>query len=229
MGRQEPRRRCGDPAALRIVIYGTGGFARELYQWLRDLRRDGHRVLCEGFLVDDAYRKDAEASGLSVFGNAHWLRDNPHVLVVIGVGATAARSRIASQIDEGQLFTLVHPAAVVGEEVVLGAGSAAAPNAIATTNIVTGRNVQLHVASTVGHDTRIGDFVTLAPGANISGRVQIGDGAFIGTGAVILPDVRIGRWSIVGAGAVVTQDVEDNVTTAGIPAASSRGGSQVGT
>ena len=69
MGKQDTRRRYGNSAASQIVIYGTCGFAREIYQWLRDLRRDGHAITCEGFLVDDAYRSGAGSSGLPVFGD----------------------------------------------------------------------------------------------------------------------------------------------------------------
>lgn len=209
-------KRSGAPR--RVVIYGTRGFARELYQWLYDLNHEKHRVACQGFLVDQPHRKDTEVYGLPVLGDVRWLSDHTDVLAIIGVGRTAARFRIASQIEERQSFTLLHPKAILGNRVVLGAGSAVAPNAVATTEIIAGRHVQLHVGCTIGHDTVIGDFVTIAPGANVSGRVQIGDGVFIGAGAVVLPDVRIGSWSIVGAGAIVTSEVEDNVTVAGSPA-----------
>jgi len=60
--------------------------------------------------------------------------------------------------------------------------------------------------------------VTIAPGANVSGRVLVGEGTFVGAGAVILPDVKVGRWTIIGAGAVVTRPVPDNVTVVGSPA-----------
>ncbi len=89
---------------------------------------------------------------------------------------------------------------------------------MATTDIAIGLHTQLHASCTIGHDTRLADFVTVAPGANVSGRVEAGEGTFIGAGAVILPDLKLGAWSIIAAGAVVTGDVEDNVTVAGVPA-----------
>jgi acetyltransferase EpsM len=70
----------------------------------------------------------------------------------------------------------------------------------------------------VGHDARIDDFVTIAPGAHITGRVRINEGVFIGAGAVVLPGVEVGPWSTIGAGAVVTADVPANAIVAGVPA-----------
>jgi acetyltransferase-like isoleucine patch superfamily enzyme len=62
------------------------------------------------------------------------------------------------------------------------------------------------------------DFVSVFPGATISGDVHLGEGVTIGTGANVLPGISIGRYALVGAGAVVTRDVPDGVTVAGVPA-----------
>jgi sugar O-acyltransferase (sialic acid O-acetyltransferase NeuD family) len=200
-----------------IVIYGTRGVARELNQLIKALVAAGQPIRCEGFLVDEPYRDSATLHGLPVLGGARWFEGNSGRQVIIGIGATPPRYRIAREIEAfGTPFaTLIHPQATIGDTVTLAPGSFAAPQAVATTEIAIGHHSQLHAACTIGHDTTIADFVTVAPGANVSGRVEIGVGTFIGAGAVILPDVKVGRWSIVGAGAVVTRDVEDNVTVAG--------------
>jgi acetyltransferase-like isoleucine patch superfamily enzyme len=70
----------------------------------------------------------------------------------------------------------------------------------------------------IGHHTKIGDYVTISPGANIAGRVKIGDSCYIGMGAMIIDGVTIGDNSIVGAGSVVTKDVPGNVQVLGAPA-----------
>jgi sugar O-acyltransferase (sialic acid O-acetyltransferase NeuD family) len=208
-------------AARPIVIYGTAGFAREVHQLIADLAETATPFCCEGFLVDRDYRKSDSVHGLPVLGDAGWLAGRPSVETVIAIGATEPRRRIAERIaaeSSTRFATLMHPRAWVGNWVSVGAGSIICAGAVATTDIQLGRHVQLHVNATIGHDTTIADYVTIAPGANVSGRVQIGEGAFIGAGAIVLPDITIGREVTVGAGAVVTEDVPDRVVVAGAPA-----------
>jgi sugar O-acyltransferase (sialic acid O-acetyltransferase NeuD family) len=191
-----------------------------LHQLIKALVRIGTPLHCLGFLADKDYQDSSSVDGLPVLGDATWLAGRHDIRAIIGIGATPPRRRIAEEIAsaDGQAITLVHPHASVGDSVTLGLGSFIGPQAVATTDIAVGAHVQLHAACAIGHDTTISDFVTIAPGATVSGRVQIGQGTFVGAGAVILPDITVGCWSIIGAGAVVTHDVEDNVTMAGVPA-----------
>ena len=205
----------------RIMIYGDRGFGREVHQLIKDIARTGAPVTCAGFLVDAEYREFATVHDLPVFGDASWLASAPDVQVVIAIGATAPRHRIARLIDSeyGASFAILqHPRAWVGDHVPVGEGSVICAGAMVPTDISVGRHVQLHVGCTVGHRSTISDFATIAPGANVSGRVEVGEGAFIGAGAVIVPDIKIGRWAIVGAGAVVTKDVPPDTTVVGSPA-----------
>ena len=205
----------------RTVIYGDRGFGREVHQLIKDLARAGAPLTCVGFLVDAEYREFATVHDLPVLGDTRWLASAPDVQVVIAIGATAPRHRIARLIETeyGARFGILqHPRAWVGDHVAIGEGSVICAGAMLPTDISVGRHVQLHVGCTVGHRSIIGDFATIAPGANVSGRVEIGEGVFVGAGAVIVPDIKIGRWAIVGAGAVVTRDVPADVTVVGAPA-----------
>jgi sugar O-acyltransferase (sialic acid O-acetyltransferase NeuD family) len=208
-------------AVDKVIIYGDRGFGREVHQLIKDLRKAGACVSCVGFLVDAEFRQSEIARNPPVLGGADWLASVPDVRVVIAIGSTAPRHRIARLIEDKygtRSAVLRHPRAWIGDDVAIGEGSIVCAGAVMTTNIAIGRHVQIHVNATVGHDTTLGNFVTVAPGANVSGRVEIGEGAFVGVGAVIVPDIKIGRWSIVGAGAVVTKDVPSDVTVAGSPA-----------
>jgi acetyltransferase-like isoleucine patch superfamily enzyme len=70
----------------------------------------------------------------------------------------------------------------------------------------------------IGHDSILGDFSTIAPGVTISGMVKIGRKVTIGVGATIINDVRIGDNSVVGAGSLVLNDVPEDVVVIGTPA-----------
>ena len=83
---------------------------------------------------------------------------------------------------------------------------------------IIGDHVQINTNSTIGHDSKLMDFVTLSPGAHISGNVLLNLGCYVGTGANIIEKLIIGEWSIIGAGATVIRDVEPNTTVVGVPA-----------
>jgi sugar O-acyltransferase (sialic acid O-acetyltransferase NeuD family) len=205
----------------KVAIFGARGFARELHQLLRDVSAAGTPHDCVGFIVDPEYLETTTVNNLPVYDHRAVLAQDKDIRVVIGIGETPPRYRIANEIAQefGDRFAIFrHPRAWVGEHVTAKAGSVICAGALVTTDISVGTHSHVHVGSRIGHDTVIGDFVTVAPGATVSGRVKIGDGTFIGAGAVVLPDIQIGAWSIIGAGAVVTKDVPNDATVVGVPA-----------
>ncbi len=106
----------------------------------------------------------------------------------------------------------------VGNRIELGEGTIICAGDRLATELSVGDHVQLNLDCTVSHDSFLRDFVTVAPGVNISGAVTVGEGCDLGTGAAIIQGVSIGHWSVVGAGAVVVRDLPANVTAVGAPA-----------
>ena len=204
-----------------LVIFGAGGFAREAKQVVDDTNQDSPEWNFIGFLDSDPVKQTGDIHGYPILGGAEWLAGRPGVHVVVGIGAPAARCRIVTALRASgcsRFATLVHPRAIVGRHVSVGPGTVICGGAGVWVDIALGAHVILNLNCTVGHDAVIGDFVTLAPGVNVSGRVRIGEGCDIGAGAAIVPGVSMGPWAIVGAGAVVTRDLPANVTAVGVPA-----------
>jgi sugar O-acyltransferase (sialic acid O-acetyltransferase NeuD family) len=115
--------------------------------------------------------------------------------------------------------TLVHPAASVGRHrVELGPGTVVLGGAQITTNVRTGRSVQVHAGVIIGHDATVGDYATLCPNAVLTGYVTIGDEAFLGSGSSVIPKVTVGARAVVGAGAAVVSDIPADAVALGVPA-----------
>jgi sugar O-acyltransferase (sialic acid O-acetyltransferase NeuD family) len=210
-----------DAICGRVAIYGARGFAGEVDELIKARDGGAGRLSTAGFIVDPPYVDQPSVHGLPVHASLDWLTASPDILLVIAIGATVPRRRIAGEIEAalGRRFaTLVHPRASLGASVTLGAGVIVCAGALASSDIALGDHSQLHAGAIIGHDGVIGDFVTVAPGAVVSGRVRIGEGTFVGAGAVILPDLTIGAWATIGAGAVVTRDVAARATVIGVPA-----------
>lgn len=203
-----------------IVVFGVGGFGREVHEMLVDINRVSESFEILGFVDGNADLHGSLVHDLPVLGGIEWLRDHPGVSVVLALGSPAAKCRVREQMYgfEVEFPTIISPRAWVGENVVFGQGCIVCAGAIVTTDVSMGDFCTLNLNVTIGHDVVIADYVTLAPAGNISGNVEISDGCDFGTNVAVIPSVKIGEWSIVGAGAVVTRDIPANVTAVGSPA-----------
>jgi sugar O-acyltransferase (sialic acid O-acetyltransferase NeuD family) len=205
---------------MRILIVGAGGHAQVIADLVLSRARLGIDVQLMGFVDDDTRLLGREILGIRVLGQIGQVTEFEHDAVVVGIGDNAARARVYSRLKaSGVTFgAVIHPRAVVAEDVKLGEGSVAFANAVINTGSIIGPNVIVNTGATVDHHARIGAHVHIAPGAHLGGTVTIEEGAFVGIGSSVVPNRTVGAWSIVGAGAVVICDVPPHVTVVGIPA-----------
>ena len=203
-----------------IVIFGTGGMARDLHALLHHLVSATSRFEILGFLDDDPITRGQRVHGLPVLGDATWIATRTHVEVAVGVGSPPAKRRIVHRLRAaGARFpSLVHPTAVVGHDVTIGEGTIVSAGCVLTTDISLGPFVTVNTACTLAHDNLVDAYATLAPGVHLAGNVRLRTGAELGIGAVAIQGVTVGEWSIVGAGAVVTGNLQPNTTAVGVPA-----------
>jgi len=207
-----------------LVIFGTGGFAREACQVVEDVVAAGGRWRMVGFLDGDASRHGSELRSLPVLGGAEWAAAHPDVAVVVAVGAPAGRRAVVAGLERlgvtgpDRFPVLVHPTAWIGNGVTVGEGSVVLAGARVSTDIELGPFTVLNKNAIVGHDVVLERCVTVAPGASVSGHVRLREGVDLGANAVVVQGLTVGAGTIVGAGAVVTTDLPDAVTAVGVPA-----------
>ena len=202
--------------AEKIVIVGTGGFAREV-AWLIS---DNQFEKVVGFVTDDTDMHGKTLCDLPVLGTKDWLYSHQEVLALVAIGNPRTRSAVTRELEANNVkFTSVdHNTVQKSKYVEWGKGCIVCAGAILTTQVKIGNHVHINLNVTIGHDVIIGDYVTIAPGANISGNVIIEDGVDIGTNAVVIQGITIGRGAIIGACAAVVKDVEQNAVVVGVPA-----------
>jgi len=203
-----------------VAVYGGGGFAREV-AWLAEAC--GHQVVC--FIDDDASKIGLRLNDIPVMSVGEAADRFKDAHVAAGVGSPKAREAVTRRAQEHgfRLATLVHPRVERSQWVTFGEGAVVCAGTILTTNIAVGDHVQINLDCTIGHDVRLGDFATLAPGVHVSGWVFIGRRAYVGTGAAIINGTEeqplvIGDDAVVGACACVTRSVAAGVTVVGVPA-----------
>jgi sugar O-acyltransferase (sialic acid O-acetyltransferase NeuD family) len=208
-----------------LLIFGAGGFGREVASWAGRALWQDRGFEAVGFIDDNAPAE--ELNGRPVLSLEAAAARHPGASVIATVGDPKLRERlIAKALDAGLVPTapLVHPNVEYDHDhVEFGDGVVVCAGSILTVNIVVAPHAQINLDCTVGHDAVIGAYSTLSPGVHISGNVTLEPYTFMGTGAVTvngLPGkpLTIGTGAIVGAGAVVTKDVPGGVTVTGVPA-----------
>jgi sugar O-acyltransferase (sialic acid O-acetyltransferase NeuD family) len=202
-----------------LGIVGAGGFGREVAWLADDINQDNPTFDVVGFIDDTA---TSTPEGFPVLGNLDdWIASGrTDVHLVCALGDSVTRWKVASRLASAgfRFATLVHPSVKRSRYVRIGPGGMICADNILTTNIEIGAHALLNLDCTVGHDSRLADYVSMMPGVHLSGDVTTDIGAYFGTGAVVINGVRVGAWSVIGAGAVVSSDVPRGVIAVGIPA-----------
>ena len=210
----------------QIAIYGAGGFAREV-AWLAESCDGDHRVVC--FVDDNPALFGRQINGIPVMSLEDAAGRFAGAGIVSGIGSPKARACVMEKAVVAGFMpvSLIHPRVEMSRWIKMGEGVVICAGCILTTNIQIGKQVQINLDSTVGHDVVLGDYTTLAPGVRVSGWVHFGKRVYVGTGAVFINGTEenpllIGDDAIIGAGACVTKSVCYG-TWVGVPAKPLRG------
>jgi len=204
-----------------LVIYGAGGFGREVRLMIEQINADRAQWNILGF-VDDG-KAGTVVDDLEVLGGMDYLVNQSKPLsVVLALADGNLRKQLVHKLKPSRLEfpTLIHPGANTGDAKrnTFGEGTIITDGNILTTNIRMGNFVIINLMCTIGHDVILGDYCSVMPGCNISGNVTIGEGTFLGTGSKVLQNLQLGSGCKVGAGAVVVKSVGAGHTLVGVPA-----------
>jgi sugar O-acyltransferase (sialic acid O-acetyltransferase NeuD family) len=215
-----------DERTEQVLIYGAGGFGRELAWALQATDRGYGPAEVVAFVDDDTRIHGESRNGIDVVSLDHARERWPAAQMLVSAGAPKVREALAEKaLAAGfEFLTFSAWSAEQGPDVQLGEGSVVCARSVLTTNILIGRHAQINLACTIGHDVVAGAFLTLAPGVHVSGWVHFGERVYAGTGAVFIngtkdQPLRIADDVVVGAGAVVTKSIHDSgITVVGTPA-----------
>lgn len=209
-----------------IVVIGAGGFGREVLDVISAINQASAEAVWEVLgVVDDSPSPvnldRLEKRGVTFLGGTEVPLDwHKPASYVVGIGSPRVRRIVAERYDAAsfQAAVLLHPTATHGFDVSIGNGTVICAGVRLTTNIAVGRHVHLNLNATVGHDTTLGDFVSVNPLASVSGDCVLEDDVLIGVAGVVLNGVTVGKGSTVGGSACVVRDVPPGVVVKGVPA-----------
>ena len=207
-----------------MLVIGSGGFAKEVAQLVRQLDPDGSRWASISYVSDSTEDLGKELP----YGVVRYVDDElaeaikNDVDAVLAIGDPAVKKLVykrLSKIEHIQFPNLIHQSADWDEDYIdIGIGNIFVQGARLTCDISFGDFNMVNGLCTIGHDVKIGSFNVVNPSTNISGGVEIADGCTIGTGVQLLPGIDICSDAIIGAGAVVTKSITEVGVYAGMPA-----------
>jgi sugar O-acyltransferase (sialic acid O-acetyltransferase NeuD family) len=193
------------------IIIGAGGHAAVIADILI---KSGFKL--KGFL-DDSVPQGTEIMGAKVIGEVERCSEFKECFFIIGIGDNNTRKRIAETypLNYG---TAVHPSAVIGGQVDIGAGSVLMAGSIVNPRTAIGRHCIINTNASVDHDNVLGDYSHISPGAALGGAVTVGDLTHIGLGASVRNNISVCGGVTVGAGAAVVKNIDAPGIYAGVPA-----------
>lgn len=196
----------------KLVIIGASGHGRVVADIAK---KNGYSSIA--FLDDNESLQ--RCGGYPVVGNSRSLGEHSGD-VFVAVGNASVRQKLMEEIRLAgrEIPTLIHPNAVIAEDVTIGYGTVVAAGAIINPGACIGKGCIINTASSVDHDCNIGDFVHVSVGAHIAGTVTVGKSTWIGAGAVVSNNLEICADCMIGAGAVVVKNIQKTGTYVGVPA-----------
>lgn len=203
-----------------IYIFGSGGFAREVFYLIQDIGNYHFKAFVE---------KSISATSLLLSGNDYPIISEKEfsdicdkksdVNAVIAIASSSIVSCIVLNFGHVCSFpNLVHPSAKILGNLQMGIGNIVSWSCFFSDNVSVGSFNRFNVGNIVGHDVTVGDNNHLNPSCNISGNVTIADNNFFGVKATVLQGIRIGSSNTIGASSLVLKKINDGGTYFGIPA-----------
>lgn len=134
----------------------------------------------------------------------------------VAIGDATIRKRMMDSF--GSCVTLIHPNAIIADDVKIGEGTVVMAGVVINPGVKIGRGCIINTSSSIDHDCVLNDFIHVSVGVHVSGTVSIGADSWIGAGTTVSNNIDICSNSIIGAGSVVVKDITDPGVYVGIPA-----------
>lgn len=205
-----------------IVIYGFGGFGREIASIIENINRDAPTWNIIGF-IDDGIAAGTENKYGKVLGNRDFLNDMKQTVgVVMAIASPVVLSRVIPFIDRPGIWfpNVVAPDVLFFDEdtFVQGRGNVLCHGCRISCDVKMGDFNLLNGMVSLGHDVCLGSFNVMQPETRISGEAAIGDRNFFGVRSLVLQGIKIGNETRIGTGSVVMRKTKDGMTYFGNPA-----------
>lgn len=205
-----------------IVIYGAGGFGREVACLIKDINKPELLWNLLGF-VDDGMPIGTSNHYGKVIGDATFLNAYTKPLnVIIAIASPILRLKISTSINNDLIEwpNLVAPDVrfIDKDFFRIGKGNLIFYSCRMSCDVSVGDFNLMNSLVSLGHDVTIGNCNVLMPNTRISGESVIGNTNFFGANSIMIQGLKVGDNTRVGVGAVVMRNTKDGYLYHGNPA-----------
>ncbi len=202
-----------------ILIYGAGGFGKEVFCLLREVNENNFEWNFLGFL-DDNLAVGTDLRFGKVVGGIEYLENcTEKTSVVLAIGSPNTRELIFNRIQNSNIDfpNLIAPdfRALDQESLTWGQGNIVFSKCSTSVDVSIGNFNIFNSQIAMGHDSQIGDYNTFMPGTKISGSVKVGKGNNFGMNCAVLQNIRIGDRNKLGPLSVLTKSISNDGTYIG--------------
>lgn len=199
----------------KVAIIGAGRGAMQVLDLIFHL---------DGFVATAIFEKDMTNAGTFIYGVPVYYEEDFDFIkqkyeegvfdfIVNGIGgSTLLRKKYFDTLSSmGVPFcNLIHPTAVIGQNVTMGSGNIILPMTHIGPNAQIGNDCFFTAMTSIEHHNILGSHCTFGPGVKTSGSVTIGECTKFGAGIYVEPLVEIGSNCLISSGSILTNHVPDN-------------------
>ncbi|WP_299216962.1 acetyltransferase [uncultured Aquimarina sp.] len=203
----------------KIVIIGASGHAKVVIETVES----NGKFQIYG-LIDSFKPKGEKVLGYEILGTEDLIKDLIKKGInkgVIAIGDNWTRYLMYTKIKEMavdfEFVTIIHSSAIISPSVIIGKGTVILASVKVNALVEIGDGCILNTNASFGHDGKLNDFASIAPGVTVGGNVTVGFCSAVSLGANVIQGVDIGKHSIIGAGSLILHDVDDFNLVYGVP------------
>ena len=199
----------------KLLIIGAGGHGKVVADIA--LKTDKYDEIC--FLDDrEEIKKCMQFDIVGKVKDVYNYLESADIFVAIGNAEARKRVLEELKISNAKIATLIHPNAIIGENVIVGEGSVIMAGAVINPDAKIGKGCIINTSASVDHDCKIFDYAHVSVDAHLAGNVSLGENTWVGVGASIINNITVCEKVMIGAGAVVVKNINEPGTYVGVPA-----------
>ncbi|WP_404417418.1 acetyltransferase [Marinospirillum sp.] len=193
-----------------VILLGAGGHAKVVLEILRQIKQPVLGV------IDPRLKQNhiKEWQGLPILGDDSDVSLYPtdKIFLANGIGSLPGQTLRCSVYRQfkssGYTFiTLVHPTAIIAEDITLAEGVQIMAGCILGTDVQIDENTLINTGTQLDHDCKVGKHCHLAPAVVLCGNVQVEDGCHLGPSSCVVQGCHLGQGAVLGAGSTLLCDL----------------------
>ncbi|GAA3606949.1 acetyltransferase [Flavivirga amylovorans] len=204
----------------KIVIIGASGHAKVIIDIIE--KRNEYQIIG---LIDSYKEPSQKIMGYPILGKESLIPELMEKQNVIGgimaIGDNWSRKKVRDVIKnlapKFKFLPAIHPNAILCNNLKIEPGVVIMAGVIVNAASTIKEFCILNTNSSLGHDSVMHHFSSLAPSSAIGGHVSIGAFSAVSMGTTIIQNITIGIHTIIGAGSLVLKDIGNNIIAYGVP------------